>query len=94
MHEGEYQMTPWISNFDPLRQNALSNVSNVISNEEISNNINIYNISLEKGDILYLPSLWFHHVRQSHGCISVNYWYDMVYDIKYCYNEMLKALCL
>ncbi|KAM3961355.1 jumonji domain containing 7 [Aphomia sociella] len=53
----------------------------------------VYNVRLNKGDCLYLPSLWFHHVRQSHGCIAVNYWYDMEFDIKYCYYKMLEKLC-
>ncbi|XP_038218359.1 uncharacterized protein LOC119836957 [Zerene cesonia] len=52
-----------------------------------------YKIRLNKGDCLYLPSLWFHHVTQSHGCIAVNYWYDMEFDIKYCYFKMLEKLC-
>ncbi|XP_059470607.1 bifunctional peptidase and (3S)-lysyl hydroxylase Jmjd7 [Neocloeon triangulifer] len=45
------------------------------------------------GDMLYLPSLWFHQVSQSHGCIAVNYWYDMKFDIKYAYFSMLEQLC-
>ncbi|KAL4716497.1 hypothetical protein ACJJTC_015925 [Scirpophaga incertulas] len=51
-----------------------------------------YHVRINKGDCLYLPSLWFHHVRQSHSCIAVNYWYDMEFDIKYCYFKMLEAL--
>lgn len=27
-------------------------------------------VTVREGEILYLPSLWFHHVRQSHGCIA------------------------
>ncbi|XP_037569127.1 bifunctional peptidase and (3S)-lysyl hydroxylase Jmjd7 [Dermacentor silvarum] len=46
------------------------------------------------GDILYLPCLWFHHVRQSHGCVALNYWYDMEFDIKYCYYKLLEDLSL
>lgn len=53
----------------------------------------VHNVRVEKGDLLYLPSFWFHHVRQSHGCIAVNYWYDMDFDVKYCYYKMLEALC-
>lgn len=56
-------------------------------------NANIYKFRLHKGDCLYLPSLWFHHVQQSHECIAVNYWYDMDFDVKYCYYKMLEALC-
>ena len=44
------------------------------------------------GECLFLPSLWFHHVRQSHKCIAVNYWYDMQYDIRYNYFEFVKQL--
>lgn len=53
----------------------------------------IYKVRVEKGDCLYLPSLWFHHVQQSHKCIAVNYWYDMEFDLKYCYYKMLEELC-
>lgn len=47
-------------------------------------------VTVREGEILYLPSLWFHHVRQSHGCIAVNYWYDMQFDIKYNYYNFLQ----
>ncbi|XP_040916457.1 bifunctional peptidase and (3S)-lysyl hydroxylase JMJD7 [Toxotes jaculatrix] len=49
--------------------------------------------SVKAGEMLYLPSLWFHHVQQSHGCIAVNFWYDMEYDIKYNYFQLLESLC-
>ncbi|XP_039993450.1 bifunctional peptidase and (3S)-lysyl hydroxylase JMJD7 isoform X2 [Xiphias gladius] len=49
--------------------------------------------SVKAGEMLYLPSLWFHHVQQSHGCIAVNFWYDMEYDIKYNYFQLLETLC-
>lgn len=70
-----------------------------LNDEEISEkfcefkNTHQYKVRINKGDILYLPSLWFHHVRQSHQCIAVNYWYDMDFDIKYCYFKMLEQLC-
>lgn len=44
------------------------------------------------GDVLYLPSLWFHHIQQSHGCVAVNYWYDMEFDVKYNYFNFMKNL--
>ncbi|XP_041669257.1 bifunctional peptidase and (3S)-lysyl hydroxylase JMJD7 [Cheilinus undulatus] len=48
--------------------------------------------SVKAGEMLFLPSLWFHHVKQSHGCIAVNFWYDMDYDIKYNYYQLIDAL--
>ncbi|XP_078133513.1 bifunctional peptidase and (3S)-lysyl hydroxylase JMJD7 [Sander vitreus] len=48
--------------------------------------------SVKAGEMLYLPSLWFHHVTQSHGAIAVNFWYDMEYDIKYNYYQLLETL--
>ncbi|XP_004712785.1 bifunctional peptidase and (3S)-lysyl hydroxylase JMJD7 isoform X1 [Echinops telfairi] len=48
--------------------------------------------TVQAGEMLYLPALWFHHVQQSQGCIAVNFWYDMEYDIKYNYFQLLDTL--
>lgn len=38
-------------------------------------------LTLEEGDMLYLPALWYHKVSQSCNdegvCCAVNYWYDL-----------------
>ncbi|KAK4171562.1 cupin-like domain-containing protein [Triangularia setosa] len=38
-------------------------------------------VTLNQGDMLYLPALWYHKVAQSADaegvCVAVNYWYDM-----------------
>ena len=38
-------------------------------------------ITLDEGDMLYLPALWYHKVSQSCNdeglCCAVNYWYDL-----------------
>ncbi|XP_077258003.1 bifunctional peptidase and (3S)-lysyl hydroxylase JMJD7-like [Temnothorax americanus] len=76
--------TPWIC-VDPLNPNY----------EKFPEYRNTHSlkVTLRAGDVLYLPSLWFHHVTQSHACISVNYWYDMEFDIKYAYFKALETLC-
>ncbi|KAI8368725.1 JMJD7-PLA2G4B protein-like protein [Blakeslea trispora] len=38
-------------------------------------------VTVDEGDMLYLPALWFHQVLQEGdtGVIAINYWYDMDY---------------
>ncbi|XP_045119635.1 bifunctional peptidase and (3S)-lysyl hydroxylase Jmjd7-like isoform X1 [Portunus trituberculatus] len=47
---------------------------------------------VKAGEALFLPSLWYHHVRQSQGCLAVNFWYDMEYDLRYNYHKLLQSL--
>lgn len=55
-------------------------------------------VRLNAGDVLYLPSLWFHRVSQEcdneEKCIAVNYWYDMEYDLKWNYFQFIKLCAL
>eukprot|EP00898_Chlorokybus_atmophyticus_P008024 jgi/Chlat1/8222/Chrsp76S00616 len=52
--------------------------------------------TVKKGEVLYLPAMWYHHVRQTTGedglCIAVNYWYDMRYDAKFAYFNLVSSL--
>jgi jumonji domain-containing protein 7 len=38
-------------------------------------------VELDRGDVLFLPSIWYHKVSQEVDeegvCCAVNYWYDM-----------------
>ncbi|XP_067942801.1 bifunctional peptidase and (3S)-lysyl hydroxylase Jmjd7-like [Watersipora subatra] len=52
----------------------------------------VYKVTVNEGEMLYLPSLWYHHVTQTDGCVAVNYWYDMRYDIKYNYHQLVSKL--
>jgi jumonji domain-containing protein 7 len=47
-------------------------------------------VNLDQGDVLYLPSLWYHKVKQSSGqdkrTIAVNFWYDMQFDARFTWT--------
>ncbi|XP_060919797.1 bifunctional peptidase and (3S)-lysyl hydroxylase JMJD7 isoform X1 [Labrus mixtus] len=81
--QSDSKKVPWIP-LDPLDPD-LDRYPQYIRAHPIS-------FSVKAGEMLYLPSLWFHHVQQSHGCIAVNFWYDMEYDIKYNYYQLLDTL--
>ncbi|KAG9450399.1 hypothetical protein H6P81_010364 [Aristolochia fimbriata] len=55
-----------------------------------------FHCTVKAGEILYLPSMWFHYVRQSPDSrgrtIALNYWYDMRFDIKYAYYNFLQSI--
>ncbi|OVA13095.1 JmjC domain [Macleaya cordata] len=55
-----------------------------------------FECTVKAGEILYLPSMWFHHVKQSPDSrgrtIAINYWYDMQFDIKYAYFNLLQSI--
>lgn len=74
---------PWIT-LDPMAPD--------LTNHPGYANAHPLNVRVEAGDLLYLPSLWFHHVRQSDHCIAVNFWYDMAMDVKFIYFQFLEHL--
>lgn len=52
-------------------------------------------VTVNAGDILYLPALWYHKVKQIAGdegiCCSVNYWYDMDFTGPFqCTNKFVQ----
>ena len=59
-------------------------------------------VSLKQGEVLFLPSLWQHHVSQEGSMpgepvIAVNMWFDMAMDCKFAYAkafEDLTAYCM
>lgn len=55
-----------------------------------------YRVTVKAGEVLYLPSLWWHQVEQTAGkdnmVMAVNYWYDMPFDCKYAYYKLVEAL--
>ncbi|EDQ92064.1 uncharacterized protein MONBRDRAFT_14782 [Monosiga brevicollis MX1] len=73
---------PWIV-FDPEQPNHRTRYPATTALERID-------ITLEAGDLLYLPSLWYHQVGLDRVCIAVNCWYDMQYDVKYVLHQALE----
>jgi len=52
-----------------------------------------FRIHVREGEMLYLPSLWFHRVTQSCETVGINYWYDMRFDSpQWCYFNFLQHL--
>jgi jumonji domain-containing protein 7 len=49
---------------------------------------------LKAGDVLYLPSLWYHQVSQNIETIAVNYWYDMKYCSRHSWSIFQDELLL
>ena len=77
------EMIPWVD-FDPLA--AQWNTDAALYGSLLEN---MHQITVKEGQILFLPSGWYHHVTQECGewddgsrapCIAVNYWYDQEYD--------------
>ncbi len=65
----------WIS-VDPL------DPSSTLRRHPEFSRANPVRVRVGAGDALYLPSLWFHHLTQSHGCVAVNFWYDMQFEAR------------
>lgn len=50
-------------------------------------------IKVRAGELLYLPSLWFHRVTQTEETVGINYWYDMNFESPmWCYFHFLQQL--
>jgi jumonji domain-containing protein 7 len=49
-------------------------------------------VEVHRGEVLYLPAMWFHQVAQTDGTVAVNYWYDMVYGDRYVSHKLLERL--
>lgn len=50
-------------------------------------------VTVRAGEMLYLPALWHHHVRQrGERVIAVNYWHDMKYDSSFASQQLKLGL--
>ncbi|RKP28077.1 cupin-like domain-containing protein, partial [Syncephalis pseudoplumigaleata] len=49
-------------------------------------------VTVQPGEVLYLPSMWYHHVRQQGRTVAVNWWYDMEYGANYAYLMLVRGI--
>lgn len=40
-------------------------------------------VTVKPGEMLFLPSMWFHQVAQRGTTVAVNHWFDMKFDTKF-----------
>lgn len=59
-----------------------------IDEEEVQGWGECLRVEVGVGDMLYLPGLWFHRVRQCGVTIAVNWWFDMVFGRDWVYKEL------
>ncbi|XP_074568858.1 lysine-specific demethylase JMJ32 [Curcuma longa] len=88
-------LVPWCS-VDPYPPSPEAMAEQRLSFPLYFNGPKPFQCTVKAGEILYLPSMWFHYVSQtpdSNGrTIAINYWYDMVFDIKYAYFNFLQSI--
>lgn len=79
----EDQKVPWIE-LDPDNAD--------MEKFPLFKNATVLKAVLNPGDVLYLPSLWYHKVAQADDTIAVNFWYDMQFNANYGMSTFYDAL--
>lgn len=47
---------------------------------------------VKAGEILYIPSMWYHRVTQSTMTIAINYWYEQNFNFRYVMYNYVKSI--
>jgi peptidyl-lysine (3S)-dioxygenase / protease len=50
--------------------------------------------TVQKGEILYIPAMWYHRVSQTRLTIAVNMWYDQRFDFRYVFFNTMQQLAI
>jgi len=80
---------PWIDS-NPRRPD--------FANDPLFKHATAVEVTVGAGEMLFLPSLWFHTVAQtgtpetSGNAVAINYWYDMKFDARYATFKFMEAL--
>lgn len=52
--------------------------------------------TVKAGEVLFLPSLWYHKVSQGmdeeNRTLAINYWYDMNFGANWCFHRFLNQI--
>lgn len=75
--------TPWIP-VDPLHIDA--------DRYPLAGLLDPVECVVRAGEVLFLPSMWYHRATQLCATISVNYWHDMEFDCRYVYYNLAREL--
>ena len=49
-------------------------------------------LTLQKGETLYLPAMWYHRVSQTKPTIAVNFWYEQRFDHRFVHYQLSRNL--
>lgn len=84
----------WIqSNVQPLVEDDEQQRRDVLQRHPLLTYAHPIQVKVAAGEMLYLPSLWFHRVTQSCETVAINYWYDMKFDSPHwCYFNFLQEM--
>ena len=90
-HEMSEATTRWI---EPDIKKYMENKANKATEEfPLLSKAHPIKVLVSEGEMLYIPSLWFHRVTQTCETVGVNYWYDMKFDSPHwCYFNFLQNL--
>jgi len=92
IQENLENFTKWLSINPDLEEDRMK--FQALKDEELCK---IFHCVVEAGEILYLPSLWFHQVsqfnkNQENYTRAVNFWFDMEFGNNFALLETLKSL--
>jgi hypothetical protein len=93
--DGECTKVRWVAPDVTSLMSANDNdhKSSLLERYPLLKHVHPIEVRVQKGDLLYLPSLWFHRVTQSCETVGVNFWYDMHFDSPlWCYYSLLSQL--
>mmetsp|Transcript_9793 Transcript_9793/g.16042 ORF Transcript_9793/g.16042 Transcript_9793/m.16042 type:complete len:407 (+) Transcript_9793:154-1374(+) len=90
-HEMLEATTRWI---EPDIKKYMENKANKATEEfPLLSKAHPIKVLVSEGEMLYIPSLWYHRVTQTCETVGVNYWYDMKFDSPHwCYFNFLQNL--